>query len=474
MARKLYIGGEWLATKKKYKVHNPYDGSVVDEVHMAEPPDIEATTKYAVDGFHRMRALSSEERIHLLDKTVNLLEKKQDDLAKSITLESGKPIRDSRGEAARSLQTFTFARDEAGRIGGEFMPLDLNKASHGRFGLIRRFPCGPVLGISPFNFPLNLVSHKVAPALACGCSIVLKPASATPITALKLAEIIDEAGFPPGAFNVVACPGSAAGTMVRDERFKVVTFTGSPEVGWGMKSDAGKKRVVLELGGDAACIVDSTANLEQAVKRCVIGAFSFAGQICISIQRILLEKSIADEFIEAFIEETKSLKMGDPMDESTQLGPMIDEGAAKKSEEWIKEALDKGAVAFLKGEREGAMYSPTILTGVTKDMHLGRDEAFAPVVCIYTWEKFSEAIDIVNSSRYGLQAGIFSRDVGRITRAWEEIEVGGVIAGDIPTYRIDHMPYGGVKDSGFGREGIRWAIHDYTEERLLVMNVERE
>jgi glyceraldehyde-3-phosphate dehydrogenase (NADP+) len=474
MARKLYVGGEWLATDKTFEVKNPYDGSTVEEVHLADAQTIDAAINYSVDGFRRMRALSSAERIQLLDKTVALLKERREDLAQSICLEGGKCINEARGEAERTVQTFTFARDEAGRIGGEYMPLDLNKASKGRFGITRRFPIGPILGISPFNFPLNLVSHKVAPALACGSAMVLKPATYTPITSLKLAEVIDEAGFPPGALNVVACPREQGQVLVEDDRFALLTFTGSPDAGWQMKADAGKKRVVLELGGDAACIVDSTADMEQALGRCIIGTFAHAGQICISIQRILLEKSIADEFTERFVAMAKDLKMGDPRDESTQLGPMITESAAERAEEWVQEAIDKGAELILGGERKGAMLPPTVLSGVRKDMRLGCDEAFAPIVCLFTWENFTEAIDIVNSSRYGLQAGIFSCDVGRITRAWEEIEVGGVIAGDIPTYRIDHMPYGGVKDSGFGREGLRWAIHDMTEERLLVMNPERD
>lgn len=474
MARKLYVGGKWLATDKTFEVLNPYDGSVVDEVHLADEKTMDAAVSSAVDGFERMRSLSSAERISLLSKAVHLLGKRQEDLAQSICLEGGKCIREARDEVGRTIQTFQFAMEEAGRITGEFIPLDLNEASVGRFGIIRRFPIGPILGISPFNFPLNLVSHKVAPALAAGSSIVLKPATYTPITSLILAEVLDEAGFPPGAYNVVACPRDIGQKLVEDPRFAVLTFTGSPDAGWRMKADAGKKKVVLELGGDAACIVDSTADMEQALNRCILGAFAHAGQICISIQRMLLEKSIAKEFTEHFVEMAKELVMGDPRDETTQLGPMITESAAEGVEEWVKDALDKGATQLLGGERKGSMFPPTILSGVTKDMHLGCDEAFAPIVCMYEWEDFSEAIDIVNSSRYGLQCGIFTRDVGRITRAWEEIEVGGVIAGDIPTYRIDHMPYGGVKDSGLGREGIRWAINDYTEERLLVMNPPRD
>jgi len=474
MARKLYIGGEWLATNETFDVTNPYDGSLVDKVHLADSQTIDAAVKYSIDGFRRMRALSSAERVQLLEKAVNLLKERREDFAESICFEGGKCIRDARVEADRTAMTFAFARDEAGRIGGEFIPLDLNKASKGRFGITRRFPIGPILGISPFNFPLNLVAHKVAPALACGSAVVLKPATYTPITSLKLAEVIDEAGFPPGALNVVACPRKAGQALVEDDRFALLTFTGSPDVGWKMKTDAGKKKVVLELGGDAACIVDSTADMEQALQRCIIGAFAHAGQICISIQRILVEKTISNEFTRRFVALAKALKMGDPRDEGTELGPMIAESAAIRAEEWVREAVDKGARLILGGPRKGAMFPPTILSGVRMDMHLGCDEAFAPIVCLYNWETFSEAINIVNSSRYGLQAGIFSRDVGRITRAWEEIEVGGVIAGDIPTYRIDHMPYGGVKDSGQGREGVRWAIHDMTEERLLVLNPPRD
>ncbi len=474
MARKLYINGEWVDTGRTFKVFNPYDRSVVDEVCLADDKTIEKAVAASVEGFKTMSAMSSAERIALFGKAVDLLVIRKDDLARMICLEGGKCNNDARGEAERTILTFTFAKEEAGRIYGEYIPLDLNAASKGRFGITRRFPIGPILGISPFNFPLNLVSHKVAPALACGCSIVLKPASFTPITSLILAEIIDEAGFPPGAFNVLACPREQGQKLVEDERFKLLTFTGSPDVGWRMKQDAGKKKVTLELGGDAACIVDATADIDFALKRCVVGAFSHAGQICISIQRIMLEKSIADEFTRRFIEMAKELKMGDPSNESTRLGPMITEDQAKRAEEWVKEAVNAGAKMLLGGERNGAMFPPTVLADVAPGCRIGCDEVFAPVVVLFTWDKISDAIDMINSSRYGLQCGIFSRDIGRITRVWEEVEVAGVVAGDIPTYRIDHMPYGGVKDSGQGREGIRWAIDDYTEERLLVLNPPRD
>lgn len=474
MARKLYINGEWVDTGRKFKVLNPYDQSVVDDVCLADDKTIEKAVASSVKGFETMSAMSAAERIALLGKTVDLLSKRKEDLARMICLEGGKCITDARGEVERTILTFTLAKEEAGRVCGEYIPLDLNAASKGRFGITRRFPIGPILGISPFNFPLNLVSHKVAPALACGCSIVLKPASFTPITSLILAEIIDEAGFPPGAFNVVACPREQGQKLVEDGRFKMLTFTGSPDAGWRMKRDAGKKKVVLELGGDAACIVDATSDIDFALRRCIVGAFSHAGQICISIQRMLLEKSIADDFTRRFIEMAKELKMGDPRDETTKLGPMITEDQARRAEEWVQEAVDAGADLLLGGERKGAMFPPTILRNVPPGCRIGCDEVFAPVVALFTWDKISDAIDMINSSRYGLQCGIFSRDIGRITRVWEEVEIAGVIAGDIPTYRIDNMPYGGVKDSGLGREGIRWAINDYTEERLLVLNPPRD
>ena len=473
MAKKLYIGGEWIETGDTFEVLNPYDGSVVDEVFLADEAAISKAAEASVEGFEVMRRIPSFERMSLLGRVVMMLDERKEDLARSICMEGGKCIKEARAEAGRSVMTFSMARDEAWRARGEFIPLDLLPASRGRFGITQRFPIGPILGISPFNFPLNLVAHKVAPALACGSAIVLKPATYTPLTSLKLAEIIHEAGFPHGAFNVVCCPRDIGQRLVEDDRFAMLTFTGSPDAGWKMKSDAGKKTVVLELGGDAACIIDHTADLDAVLQRCIVGAFTHAGQICISIQRILLEKSIANEFAERFVALAKQIKMGDPRSEDTNLGPMITESAAIRAEEWVNEAVDMGANLDLGGKRDGSMFEPTVLSGVNAEMRLGCDEAFAPIVCLYTWDDFTEVIEMVNSSRYGLQCGIFSNDMGRITRAWEEIEVGAVIAGDIPTYRIDHMPYGGVKDSGLGREGLKYAIEDMTEERLLVVNPDR-
>jgi glyceraldehyde-3-phosphate dehydrogenase (NADP+) len=338
--------------------------------------------------------------------------------------------------------------------------------------LLKRFPIGVIAGITPFNFPLNLVAHKVAPAIACGNTIVLKPSSQVPITSILLGEIIRGTDYPPGGFNVVPSGYGEAEILLTDERIKKVTFTGSPAVGWELKKKAYRKKVTLELGGNAAMVVEPDANLDYAVKRAVFGAFSFSGQICISVQRIFLHNKIYDKFMADFISQTKKLKMGNPLDEDTDIGPMINLEAAKKTEEWIQEAVDNGARIVLGGKRDGVMFEPTILENVKPELKISWFEAFAPVVVVYQYKDFEEALKGVNYSIYGLQAGIFTSDLKKVFRAYEELDVGGVIINDVPTFRIDHMPYGGVKESGFGREGVKYAIEEMTELKLLVINLE--
>jgi glyceraldehyde-3-phosphate dehydrogenase (NADP+) len=424
-------------------------------------------------GFQRMRALGAWERAEILRKTAAGITARRDELAALLSAEAGKPIRDARAEIDRGALTFRLAAEEAERMIGETIPLDLNPSSKGRLGITRRFPVGPVLGISPFNFPLNLAAHKVAPAIAAGCSIVLKPPSADPLIMLKVAQIMTEAGLPEGALSVIPTSRDVADKLIDDERFRLLSFTGSPVIGWKMKARAGKRRVLLELGGNAACIVDATANLDWAVKRSLVGAFAYAGQVCISVQRIFVHDSIADEFEKRFVAGASQLKVGDPADEATDVGPLIDDGAAKRTQEWIAEAVAAGARVAAGGAplkaSEPRLFAPTILTNVPRTARICSDEAFAPVVILERFSDFSQVLDSVNESRFGLQCGLFSNDLAHVRAAFDHLEVGGVIVNDVPTYRIDNMPYGGVKESGLGREGIRWSIEEMTELRLLVL-----
>jgi acyl-CoA reductase-like NAD-dependent aldehyde dehydrogenase len=468
--KKLLIGNEWVDAKDTITVRSPFTGDVVAEVAKAGPEEMERAVRAAVRGFEETRALSSVRRSEILQKVVAGLARRKEEIARTITLENAKTIRLSRAEVDRAISTFTIASEEAKRIGGEVLPLDLNAASEGRVGITRRFPLGPIFGIAPFNFPLNLVAHKVAPSMAAGNSMVLKPASSTPLTGLLLGEVLLEAGMPAGMVNVTPCAAELADRLVSDDRFKLVTFTGSPSVGWELKRKAGKKRVCLELGGNAAVVVHEDADLDLAAERAVTGAFAYSGQVCISVQRIYLHEKIADAFTQKLLERTKKLVVGDPMDEKTDLGPMIDEGAARKTQEWVDEAVSGGAKVLCGGKREGRFFQPTVLENVQPAMKVHCAEAFAPLVNLYRYREFPEALAAVNDSPYGLQAGVFTRDVGRIFRAFEALEVGGVIVNDVPTWRVDSMPYGGEKDSGLGREGVRYAIEEMTELRLLALN----
>jgi glyceraldehyde-3-phosphate dehydrogenase (NADP+) len=352
---------------------------------------------------------------------------------------------------------------------GELIPLDLMASSKGRIGITRRFPIGPIAGISPFNFPLNLAAHKLAPALACGNTIVLKPPSKDPLTMLTVAEIIERAGVPEGAVSILPMTRELGDRMVADARFKLLSFTGSPSVGWRMKERAGKKRVVLELGGNAGVIVDRSADLDWAVKRCLVGAYAYAGQVCISVQRLFVARELFDQFMARFAEGTRAIVVGDPLDPQTQIGPMVDEANAQRIERWVREAEEMGGRVLAGGRAEGSFFPPTILVDTPSDAQVCSNEAFAPVVVAFPFDDFDDAIGQVNDSFYGLQTGVFTNDLAHAWQAFAELEVGGVIINDIPTYRIDHMPYGGVKDSGLGREGLRWAIEDMTELRLMVV-----
>ena len=471
--QKILVAGSWEESPHLHEIHSPFDGRVVGGTFLASPEQMERAVIGAQAGFERMRALGAWERSEILRKTASGISARREELAALLSAEAGKPIRDARAEIDRGALTFRLAAEEAERIIGETIPLDLAPSSKGRLGITRRFPVGPVLGISPFNFPLNLAAHKVAPAIAAGCSIVLKPPSADPLIMLKVAEIMTEAGLPEGALSVIPTARDVADKLIDDERFRLLSFTGSPEIGWKMKARAGKRRVLLELGGNAACIVDASANLDWAVKRALVGAFAYAGQVCISVQRIFLHESIAEAFETRFAAGAAKLKVGDPADEATDVGPLIDDGAAKRTQEWIAEAVAAGARLLAGGApvkaSEPRLFAPTILTNVPRSARICSDEAFAPVVILERYSDFASVIASVNESRFGLQCGLFSNDLAHVRTAFDQLEVGGVIVNDVPTYRIDNMPYGGVKESGLGREGIRWSIEEMTELRLLVL-----
>jgi glyceraldehyde-3-phosphate dehydrogenase (NADP+) len=388
-----------------------------------------------------------------------------------MTGEAGKPITDARREVARAVQTFTIAAEEAKRIPGEVIPLDWTPGMDSHLGILRRVPIGPVLGITPFNFPLNLVAHKVAPALAAGNPILIKPAPQTPLTALLLAEVGLEAGVPPGGLNVLPCDNRVAERLVVDPRFKLLSFTGSAAVGWMLKAKCGKKKVVLELGGNAGVIVEQDADLDFAAQRCASGGFGYAGQTCISVQRIFVHHSVVDLFTTKLLLQVARLKGGDPNDESTVVGPLIDQHAAHRVEEWIGEAVAQGARVLLGGKRMGSVVEATVLTNVTPTMKVSCREVFGPVVTVTPYRQFDEALEAMNRSEYGLQAGVFTQDVNKVFYAFRHLEVGAVLVNEIPTFRAEHMPYGGVKDSGLGREGLRISIEEMTEPRFLVLNI---
>ena len=469
-ARPFLIGGEWRTSAHVREVTNPYDGSVAGKVCQASRDDIDNAIACAVAAFPETRKLASFERMDALYAVARGVGERKEELAAMITRETGKPIALSRGEVDRSVFTFRTAAEEAGRIYGEMLPLDMAAASRGRFAVVRRFPIGPIAAITPFNFPLNLVAHKLSPAFATGNPVVLKPSSSAPGTSLLLAEIVLESGFPEGILSVIPCAGSDGTQLITDERVALITFTGSPAVGWPLKSRAGRKRVTLELGGNAGVIIDRGVDIRFAAGKVVAGGFANAGQSCISVQRVYVHRDIWDEFLGVLLPIVKDLKVGDPWDERTIVGPMITLQAAEQAEAWVEEALAGGARLLSGGTRSGAVLTPTVLTDVAPSMKVSCMEVFAPVITIEPFVDFGEALARVNDSEYGLQAGVFTPDIQHMLRAFEDLEVGGVIINDVPTYRMDHMPYGGVKGSGLGREGIRYAMEEMTERKLLAIN----
>jgi glyceraldehyde-3-phosphate dehydrogenase (NADP+) len=469
----LYLAGQWQKSDEVLPVTNPWDDSVIGSTWLASEAHVEEATAAAVASAEAMRNLPAYERGAILASASSILVRRRTEIGRTLAGEAGKPIKDALTEVDRAAMTFQVASEEARRIGGDVIPLDLAPHGKGRVAILRRFPVGPVSAISPFNFPLNLSAHKLAPAVAAGNPIVLKPATKTPLSALFLASALEEAGLPKGALSVLPMSRQLGDRLVTDERFKLLTFTGSSSVGWAMKARAGKKKVILELGGNAGVIIDDSADLAWAVKRVATGGFAYAGQSCISVQRVFVHERIYDDFAGQFVARVRALVVGDPLDSATDIGPMIDTGEVDRIEAWVKEAVADGARLLTGGTRVGqSAYAPTVLEGVPEVAKVCAQEVFAPVVALYSFSRFTDAVAAVNRSRYGLQAGVFTTSLPHALVAFEHIETGGVIVNDVPTWRIDHMPYGGVKDSGVGREGPRYTIEEMTEPKLLVINTE--
>ncbi|HOY32922.1 MAG TPA: aldehyde dehydrogenase family protein [Bacteroidales bacterium] len=465
---KLYLAGNFVETINKIQISNSYSGACFANVSLASETELEQAIVAAQKVEKTLANLPSYKRYEILMAVAGFLSSEKNRLAHVLSMEACKPLKLAVGEVERAIQVFIVAAEEAKRLPKEYLSLDWTSAGQGRDGLVKYFPVGLVAGISPFNFPLNLAVHKIAPAIAAGCPIILKPSSSTPLSTLELAKLIDTTDLPKGALSVLPMDRKTGNLLVTDERFKLLTFTGSPDVGWKMKSDAGKKKVVLELGGNAGVIVSETAHPEKAVAQCVAGGFAYAGQVCIHTQRIYVHKNIFKEFSDQFVEKVKLLKSGPSEDPDTDISAMIDETNAKRVETWVNDAVAGGARLLCGGKRQGNFFEPTVLTSVKNTMNVCCCEIFGPVVVLEPYEDFEKAVEEVNHSRYGLQAGVFTDRISEMDYAFNNLEVGSVIINDVPTFRTDHMPYGGIKDSGLGREGVKYAIHDMMEPRLMV------
>jgi len=465
------VDGKWVEDGDVIDIKAPYDGAIVGRVFQGRRSHAEAAIAAAVKAFGTTRRLPAFERQRVLRRVAEGIAKRKEEFSRTLCQEAGKPIKAARTEVERAIFTFSVAAEESTRIYGEYLPLDWQEYTAGRWGIVKRFPIGPIAGITPFNFPLNLVAHKVAPAIAAGCPMVLKPAPQTPLSSLLMAEVVQQAGWPDGALNVIPLSNDDAALLVTDDRLKMISFTGSAAVGWQIKKNSGKKKVILELGGNAGVIIHNDADIEYAAERCVAGGFGYAGQTCISVQRILVQQSVYGKFTDMFLAGVKNLQIGDPLDEATDVGPLIRESDAQRAVDWVQEAARGGARVLCGGNRKGSIVEPTVLTGTKPEMKVNCQEVFGPVVTVEPYAEFHEALRQINSSAFGLQAGLFTRDAKLMFQAFEELEVGGLLAGDVPTFRIDHMPYGGVKDSGIGREGLRYAIEEMTEPKLMVMNL---
>lgn len=464
-----YLANRPVYANRDLPVYDKYSGELATRVALADAAALEQAIARAVEAAGPMRRMAAYERQAVLEHCVRRCRERSEEFAEALCIEAGKPIRDARGEVSRLIDTLKIAAEEATRIQGETLPLDISARARGYFGMTKRVPIGPCAFISPFNFPLNLAAHKIGPAIAVGCPFILKPASLTPIGALLLGEILAETDLPEGAFSILPARRDGVAPLTEDPRLKLLSFTGSAQVGWDLKRQAGNKPVILELGGNAACVVDRDWDLDDAVTRVIFGAFYQSGQSCIGVQRLYVHQDCYETFRDRLVEATRALKCGDPKDPETFIGPMISEAEAKRLEDWIERARRAGARLLCGGRRQGAMLEPSLLEQVPKDQPLHAEEAFGPVAVLTPFSDFEAVLREINDSRYGLQAGIFTRDLYKAQRAWDELEVGGVIIGDIPSWRVDHMPYGGVKDSGLGREGIRWAMEHMTELRLMVI-----
>jgi acyl-CoA reductase-like NAD-dependent aldehyde dehydrogenase len=471
MPQKFLVAGEWRTSNEVMDVKFAYDGSLVDSVYMAQTQDLDDAMNAAVRGFAITRKLPSHKRTEILQNLQRLMREHFDELVDLMILEGGKNRKTALGEATRALQTIGVSAEEAHRIGGEVFSIDWTPAGENRQGFTKRAPIGTILCITPFNYPLNLACHKIGPAIATGNAFILKPAEKTPLSSVLLAQLILEAGYPPEAFSMINCWGPLAGQMVEDDRIAMLSFTGSASVGWMLKAKAGRKKVVLELGGNAGFIVHNDADMALAVREAASGGFANAGQNCISVQRMIVQQDIFEEFTDGFITAVKALKIGDPRDPDTDIGPLINEREAERVDAWVHEAIQAGATLLHGGKRQGALYPPTVLGQTTNEMRVNCEEVFAPVVTLRPYRDWDDAIAIINDSPYGLQAGVFTQDVKRIMDAWERIDVGGLHVNSASTFRVDHMPYGGIKNSGYGREGVKYTIEDMTELRLMVLNL---
>jgi acyl-CoA reductase-like NAD-dependent aldehyde dehydrogenase len=464
-----FLANKPIFANEALEVTNKYTGEVATKVALADAKVIDKAIDAAERSQKLLNKMPAYKRQQVLEHCVARFKERFDELAHALCIEAGKPIKDARGEVTRLIDTFKIAAEESVRIEGEVMNLEITERAKGYQGQYKKVPIGPCSFISPFNFPLNLAAHKVAPAIAAGCAFVLKPASRTPIGALIIGEVLAETDLPEGAFSILPCSRDGADLFTTDDRFKLLSFTGSPGVGWDLKAKAGKKPVILELGGNAGCIVDHDSDIDDAVERIVFGAYYQSGQSCISVQRVYVHASIYSEFKEKYTAKVTNLVHGDPLNEDTFIGPMISESEAKRLEGWVTEAVNSGAKLLCGGKRKGLMLEATLLEDVPADSDINAEEAFGPVSVISKFSDFDEALELVNNSQFGLQAGIFTRDIYKAHKAWDSLDVGGVVIGDVPSWRVDNMPYGGVKESGLGREGIKFAIEDMTEIRLMVL-----
>ncbi len=466
----ILLAGKEKDTDSKVDIINPFNNEAFATVAYGKKEHLFEALDKANESFNKTRKIPSFKRAEILLSIATQLRENLDEFAKTIALESGKPLFYAKGEVNRCINTFTIAAEESKRIHGEYFSLDAVSTGENRYAITQHFPEGVVLGISPFNFPLNMVAHKIAPALAVGAPIILKPASKTPLSALMLGKLITNTEWPKEAISVIPCKGSDVTPLVEDPRIKVLSFTGSAEIGWGLKKKCGKKKIILELGGNAGVIVHKDSNLKYAAQRCVMGSFAYSGQVCISVQRIYVQETVFDEFVKFFKEETEKLVIGDPLDPKTTFSVMVDEENAIRIENWVNEAKKTGAEVLAGGERKDCYYPPTALTNVPEQEKIVCLEAFGPLVVIEKYKEFNEAIRLVENSDFGLQCGVFTQDVSNALKAFEEINVGGVMLNDVPTFRVDQMPYGGNKDSGFGREGIKYSMEEYCQLRLLTIN----